>query len=122
MPRTLTTEKQRQQYHLNGEAEALAFDEQRRPICEDAPDAFTGYADPNDPVTYLAQVACASCPFLENCRARAMLERPAWGVWAGNVWDGMQAADGRGRIVRRQRRRQLAAYAEAVRPLERASA
>lgn len=111
MARVLTRAKQRQQYRLNGEADAMQTDGAMAP-CRVDPAPFIDYDDADDPVTYEAQVTCAGCPFLENCDERAKLERPAWGVWAGNVWGPSDTEDGRGRIVRRQRRRQIRALAQ----------
>lgn len=110
MPRTLTPAKQRQQYHLNGEAERLQFEEQVSAPCRNDPAAFADYDDPRAPEVYEAQVTCGGCPFMDVCRARARLERPAWGVHGGEVW-GAPDSTGHGRIIRRQRRSQLAARA-----------
>lgn len=110
MPRTLTPAKQRQQYLLNGEAERLQFDEQAVAPCKNDPAAFVDYDDPRDPIVFEAQVTCGGCPFVDICRERARLERPAWGVHGGEVW-GRPDETGHGRIIRRQRRRQLEARA-----------
>lgn len=107
MPRTLTAEKQRTQYQLNGEAERLQFDDQQTAPCRDNPDPWMGWDDPDEQRVFEAQVSCAACPFLVVCRDRARLERPEYGVFAGEVWLG-------GKIVRRARRRQQRAYVEAV--------
>lgn len=110
MPRTLTPAKQRAQYHLNGEAERLQFDQQAVAPCRNDPGPWMDWDDPAEPATYEAQVTCISCPFVVACKARARLERPEHGVWAGEVWEG-------GKIVRRARRRQMAAYTEATEDL-----
>lgn len=112
LPRTLTPAKQRAQYRLNGEAERLQFEQQEMAPCRADPAAFVDYDDPRAPEVYEAQVECATCPFVDVCRQRARLERPAWGVWAGEVW-GKPGEDGHGRIIRRQRRRQMTARREA---------
>jgi hypothetical protein len=111
MPRTLTAAKQRQQYHLNGEAERLQFEEGHRAPCRDNPGPWMDWEDREEQRVYEAQVTCNDCEFLEVCRARARLERPEHGVFAGEVWEG-------GKIVRRARRSQQRAYSEAVAALE----
>jgi hypothetical protein len=110
--RTLTPAKQRQQYHLNGEAERLQFDEQVSAPCRDDPAAFADYDDPEEQQVFEAQVTCGGCAFIDVCRARARLERPAWGVHGGEVW-GDADDSGHGKVIRRQRRRQLDARAGA---------
>lgn len=107
MPRTLTPAKQRAQYRLNGEAERLQFDEQVSAPCRDNPGPWMDWDSPDEERVFEAQMACNGCAFLEVCRERARLERPEYGVFAGEVWED-------GRIVRRARKRQQEAYEEAV--------
>lgn len=110
MPKVLTRAKQRQQYHLNGRADDMQTEGALAP-CRTNPEAFIDYEDAEAPEVYEAQVTCVDCPFFDICRERARLDRPVWGVHAGEVWDGTKSPDGRGRIVRRMRRRQVAARA-----------
>lgn len=109
MPKGVSAATQRRIYHLNGMVDDLVNDGQRG-LCEDRADAFTDYEDPKDPVTYEAQVTCSACPLLLLCRERARIEKPAWGVHGGEVWSAENSPDGKGRIVRRQRVKQLSAY------------
>lgn len=95
MPRVLTPAKQRAQYALNAEAERLQFEEQHIAACRVDPAPFMDWEDPQDALVIQAQLACEDCPFRANCKARARLEKPDHGVWAGDVYL-------EGRVVRRR--------------------
>lgn len=114
MPKPLTEAQQFEQWALNAEAEELQTELGRRAACYRNPAPFMDYEDRADPVVFEAQMACTGCDFLFNCRERARLEKPVWGVWGGEVWDGTHSSDGRGRIVRRARKRQIRGYAAAT--------
>lgn len=110
MPKGPSAATQRKIYHLNGTIDDLVVHEEQRGLCEGHAEAFTDYDDPRDPLTFQAQATCAACPLLLLCRDRARIEKPAHGVWGGEVWSNDGSPDGRGRIVRRQRVRQLSLY------------
>lgn len=113
MPKVLTAAKQRAQYQLNGRADDLQTDGAVAP-CRANPGAFVDYDDIDAPEVYEAQVTCVGCEFFDICRERARLDKPAWGVHAGEVWDAGDSPDGRGRIVRRMLPKQVAATLRAV--------
>lgn len=106
MPKGISRATQRRIYHLNGEADEKVNSGQRG-LCEGQEDAFVGYETASESQVYQAQMLCNSCPLLLNCRARARIERPAWGVWGGEVWRD-------GKIVRRQRVKQGSSYLAAT--------
>lgn len=103
MPRTISREKQARLNQLEGTIDSKVT-EGDRGLCEDLAFAFFDYATMAEPQVFEAQVLCASCPLLEACRERARITKPVWGVYGGEVWRD-------GKIVRRQNKRQLAAYA-----------
>lgn len=109
MPKGPSATTQRRIYHLNGVVDDLVNGGQRG-LCEGQHEAFTEYDDPRDPRTFEAQVTCSTCPLLLLCRERARIEKPAHGVWGGELWSNENSPDGKGRIVRRQRVKQLSAY------------
>lgn len=55
------------------------------PNCEGDPGPWMDY-DENLPTAEEAYSLCDGCPLLAECGIYVELERPAWGVWAGDVW------------------------------------
>lgn len=63
------------------------------PNCQDRPAEFADFDEENLPTAEQAYRLChgdglttPKCPLLELCSVWAEQERPAWGVWAGEVW------------------------------------
>lgn len=56
------------------------------PNCQDRPAEFVDFDEDNLPTAEEAYRLCHGCPLLELCSVWAEQERPAWGVWAGEVW------------------------------------
>jgi hypothetical protein len=56
------------------------------PNCEDNPKPFMDYDDDDLPTSEEAATLCYGCPLLAECGLYVELERPVWGVWAGDVW------------------------------------
>jgi hypothetical protein len=109
LPKGVSAATQRRIYHLNGMIDDLLVAGVRG-LCDAQPEAFIDYDDPRDPLTYQAQATCAACPLLLLCRERARIEKPVWGVHGGEVWSDEGSPDDKGRILRRQRVKQLSAY------------
>lgn len=99
MPRGISRRTESKIWQLNGEADEKVTAGERG-LCQGQEWAFMDYESSSEPQVFQAQVLCASCPLLMNCRERARIERPAHGVWGGEVWYD-------GKITRRQRVKQL---------------
>lgn len=56
------------------------------PNCQDNPEPYADYDDDNLPSPEDAYMLCADCPLIAACGTFAELERPAWGVWASDVF------------------------------------
>lgn len=56
------------------------------PNCQDNPAPYADYDDDNLPSPEGAYMLCADCPLIAACGTFAELERPAWGVWASDVF------------------------------------
>lgn len=54
--------------------------------CADNYEQWTDYTAANMPTPEKAADMCAGCPFFKACANTAAATRPAWGVWAGEVW------------------------------------
>lgn len=58
--------------------------------CAANPDRWINYDDPDniyeEPTDEEAQLMCADCPLFQLCSDYAKVARPAFGVWAGNVY------------------------------------
>ena len=57
------------------------------PNCEDNPGPYMDYDDDNPPTPEEAYELCYGCPLLELCSVYAELDRPAHGIWGGDVWE-----------------------------------
>lgn len=55
------------------------------PRCE-GDTSYTDYDAFNVPSPGRAKMMCAGCPFIAQCAAFAEAEKPAWGVFGGNVY------------------------------------
>lgn len=56
------------------------------PNCEDNPGPYMDYDEDDLPTAEEAYDLCSGCPLLAECGLYAELERPAWGVHAGDVF------------------------------------
>lgn len=66
-------------------AKGAEADPQVLPRCE-GDTSYTDYDAFNVPSPGRAKMSCAGCPFLAECATFAEAEKPAWGVWGGNVY------------------------------------
>ena len=57
------------------------------PNCDGKPGLYSDYTEDDMPTGDEAFDLCYGCPLLGMCATFAELERPAWGVWAGDRWN-----------------------------------
>lgn len=56
------------------------------PNCVGKPELFVDYPEDRLPSRQMAAMLCAGCPLIQACRSYAKADRPAHGVWGGQVW------------------------------------
>lgn len=56
------------------------------PNCDGKPELYSDYPEDAMPTGDEAFDLCYGCPLMEQCATFAELERPAYGIWAGDRW------------------------------------